>query len=110
MKKKKTIRPNSCEVGTDIPVASAEIMNRADQPKLRLENINYYYGKGTPFEDEHGTAHAVAFVLSERERSCEGHTVHMADAGGTGTGIPSADSLPCVTEAAFLVAGEQLGV
>ena len=50
MKKKKTIRPNSCEVGTDIPVASAEIMNRADQPKLRLENINYYYGKGSPFE------------------------------------------------------------
>ena len=50
MKKKKTLRPNSCEVGTDIPVASAEIMNRADQPKLRLENINYYYGKGSPFE------------------------------------------------------------
>ncbi|MBR6782409.1 MAG: energy-coupling factor transporter ATPase [Clostridia bacterium] len=25
-------------------------MNQADHPKLRLENINYYYGKGTPFE------------------------------------------------------------
>ena len=50
MKKKKINRPDSSEPVTDTAAAPIEIMNRADQPKLRLENINYYYGKGTPFE------------------------------------------------------------
>ena len=50
MKKNKAPRPSSGEIGTDTAVASAVIMNQADHPKLRLENINYYYGKGTPFE------------------------------------------------------------
>ena len=51
MKKTKTPRPNPSEVGTDTPaVTPAVIMNQTDSPKIRLENITYYYGKGTPFE------------------------------------------------------------
>ena len=51
MKKTKTPRPNPSEVGTDTPaVTPAVIMNQTDNPKIRLENITYYYGKGTPFE------------------------------------------------------------
>ena len=51
MKKNKTPRPNPSEVGTDTPaVTPAVIMNQMDSPKIRLENITYYYGKGTPFE------------------------------------------------------------
>lgn len=51
MKKNKTPRPNPSEVGTETPTASpAVIMNQTDHPKLRLENITYYYGKGSPFE------------------------------------------------------------
>ena len=51
MKKNKTPRPNPSEVGTDTPaVTPAVIMNQTDSPKIRLENITYYYGKGTPFE------------------------------------------------------------
>ena len=51
MKKNKKIRPNPSEVGTDTPaVTPAVIMNQTDSPKIRLENITYYYGKGTPFE------------------------------------------------------------
>ena len=51
MKKTKTPRPNPSAVGTDTPaVTPAVIMNQTDSPKIRLENITYYYGKGTPFE------------------------------------------------------------
>ena len=51
MKKNKTPRPNPSAVGTDTPaVTPAVIMNQTDSPKIRLENITYYYGKGTPFE------------------------------------------------------------
>ena len=56
MKKQKKIHPNQAESGTDMPsvtsaeVTSAVIMNSTDHPKIRLENITYYYGKGTPFE------------------------------------------------------------
>jgi energy-coupling factor transporter ATP-binding protein EcfA2 len=51
MKKNKTPRPNPSEVGTETPAgAPAVIMNQTDHPKIRLENITYYYGKGTPFE------------------------------------------------------------
>jgi energy-coupling factor transport system ATP-binding protein len=51
MKKTKTPRPNPSAVGTDTPAgAPAVIMNQTDHPKIRLENITYYYGKGTPFE------------------------------------------------------------
>ena len=50
MKKKKIDRQASSEILTEPAAAPAEIMNRAEHPKLRLENINYYYGKGTPFE------------------------------------------------------------
>ncbi len=51
MKKNKTPRPNPSEVGTEAGTApSVPIMNQTDSPKLRLENITYYYGKGTPFE------------------------------------------------------------
>ncbi len=51
MKKNKKLRPNPSEVGTDTPaVTPAVIMNQTDSPKIRLENITYYYGKGTPFE------------------------------------------------------------
>jgi energy-coupling factor transport system ATP-binding protein len=56
MKKQKKIHPNPAESGTDMPsvtsagVTSAVIMNSTDHPKIRLENITYYYGKGTPFE------------------------------------------------------------
>ena len=50
MKKKKIDRQDSVEIKTDKATAPAEILNRAEDPKLRLENINYYYGKGTPFE------------------------------------------------------------
>ena len=53
--KKKKIDPPSQKVGTDIhaaasPTKAAVIMNQTDHPKIRLENITYYYGKGTPFE------------------------------------------------------------
>ena len=51
MKKNKTPRPNPSEVGTETPAGTpAVIMNQTDHPKIRLENITYYYGKGTPFE------------------------------------------------------------
>ena len=51
MKKTKTPRPNPSAVGTDTPAGTpAVIMNQTDHPKIRLENITYYYGKGTPFE------------------------------------------------------------
>ena len=51
MKKNKTPRPNPSEVGTEAGTApSVPIMNQTDSPKIRLENITYYYGKGTPFE------------------------------------------------------------
>ena len=51
MKKNKTPRPNPSAVGTEAGTASSvPIMNQTENPKLRLENINYYYGKGTPFE------------------------------------------------------------
>ena len=49
--KKNKSRPNPQAVGTDAGAArSAPIMNQTENPKLRLENITYYYGKGTPFE------------------------------------------------------------
>jgi energy-coupling factor transport system ATP-binding protein len=52
MKKKNNIsRPNPSAVGTEAGTTpSVPIMNQTEHPKLRLENINYYYGKGTPFE------------------------------------------------------------
>ena len=50
MKKKKIDRQASAEILTETATAPAEILNEAEDPKLRLENINYYYGKGTPFE------------------------------------------------------------
>ena len=51
MKKNKTPRPNPSAVGTEAGTApSVPIMNQTDSPKIRLENITYYYGKGTPFE------------------------------------------------------------
>ena len=51
MKKTKTPRPNPSAVGTENGAAPAvPIMNQTENPKIRLENINYYYGKGTPFE------------------------------------------------------------
>ena len=51
MKKNKSLRPNPSSVGTEaaFPMA-APIMNQTENPKIRLENITYYYGKGTPFE------------------------------------------------------------
>ena len=50
MKKKKIDRQASAEILTETATAQAEILNETKDPKLRLENINYYYGKGTPFE------------------------------------------------------------
>ena len=50
MKKRNVPNATPCDVGTDRVAAPAVIMNRAEHPKLRLENINYYYGKGSPFE------------------------------------------------------------
>ena len=51
MKKNKTPRPNPSAVGTEAGTApSVPIMNQTENPKIRLENITYYYGKGTPFE------------------------------------------------------------
>ena len=51
MKKSKAPRPNPQAVGTETGIApSVPIMNQTENPKIRLENINYYYGKGTPFE------------------------------------------------------------
>ena len=50
MKKRKIPAPPPCEAGTDTTTAPAVILNPAEHPKLRLENINFYYGKGTPFE------------------------------------------------------------
>ena len=51
MKKKKKNRPNLPEVGTGSDAgASTPILNQTDHPKLRLENITYIYGKGSPFE------------------------------------------------------------
>ena len=49
MKKNKKLPSNPSVVGTD-GGADTAIMNRAENPKIRLENITYYYGKGTPFE------------------------------------------------------------
>ena len=44
-------RPNPQAVGTDTgTVTSAPIMNQTENPKLRLENITYIYGKNSPFE------------------------------------------------------------
>ena len=51
MKKKKQARPNPQAVGTDMGTAtSVPIMNETENPKLRLENITYIYGKNSPFE------------------------------------------------------------
>ena len=51
MKKTKTPRPNPQAVGTETGTApSVPILNQTENPKIRLETINYYYGKGTPFE------------------------------------------------------------
>lgn len=51
MKKKNQNRPNLQAVGTDAgSVHSVPIMNETENPKLRLENITYIYGKNTPFE------------------------------------------------------------
>ena len=51
MKKNKKLRQGPSEAVTDtIAGAPAVIMNQTDHPKIRLENITYYYGKGTPFE------------------------------------------------------------
>ncbi len=51
MKKNRKLRPNPSAVGTEAgAAASVPIMNRAEHPKIRLENITYCYGKGTPFE------------------------------------------------------------
>ena len=51
MKKKNQNRPNPEAVGTDTGTAPAvSIMNQAERPKLRLENITYVYGKNSPFE------------------------------------------------------------
>ena len=51
MRKTKNPRPNPQAVGTETGTApSVPIMNQTENPKIRLENINYYYGKGTPFE------------------------------------------------------------
>lgn len=49
-KKNKTDCPNPSErVGTETATVG-EIMNRAENPKIRLENVSYFYGKGSPFE------------------------------------------------------------
>ncbi len=50
MKKTKTRRLNPQAVGTAEGATAASIMNQTENPKIRLENITYYYGKGTPFE------------------------------------------------------------
>ena len=51
MKKNKKLRQSPAEAVTDsIAGTPAVIMNQTDHPKIRLENITYYYGKGTPFE------------------------------------------------------------
>ena len=50
-KRNKKNRPNPQAVGTDTgTVTSAPIMNQTENPKLRLENITYIYGKNSPFE------------------------------------------------------------
>ena len=50
-KRNKKNRPNPEAVGTDTgTVTSAPIMNQTENPKLRLENITYIYGKNSPFE------------------------------------------------------------
>ena len=50
-KKNKKNRLNLQAVGTDTGTAtSAPIMNQTENPKLRLENITYIYGKNSPFE------------------------------------------------------------
>ena len=50
-KRNKQNRPNPQAVGTDTgTVTSAPIMNQTENPKLRLENITYIYGKNSPFE------------------------------------------------------------
>ena len=48
-KRNKPVAPPH-EAVTDTVAAPAVILNPAEHPKLRLENINYYYGKGSPFE------------------------------------------------------------
>ena len=51
MKKNKKIPPTPPVAVTDTSAGTpAVIMNQTDHPKIRLENISYYYGKGTPFE------------------------------------------------------------
>ena len=49
--KKNQPRPNPQAVGTEKGTTPlVPIMNQTENPKIRLENITYYYGKGTPFE------------------------------------------------------------
>ena len=50
MKKQKTPHPGLPESGTEQVTAPIVILNQTEHPKLRLENINFYYGKGSPFE------------------------------------------------------------
>ena len=51
MKKNKKLRSTPSAVGAEAATTSAvPIMNQAESPMIRLENITYYYGKGTPFE------------------------------------------------------------
>ena len=50
-KKNKALRSNPVSVGTEnIASSVTQIKNQTDMPKIRLENISYYYGKGSPFE------------------------------------------------------------
>ena len=49
-KRNKKNRPNPQAVGTDMGTVTFPIMNQTENPKLRLENITYFYGKNSPFE------------------------------------------------------------
>ena len=50
MKKKKNILPSDAMGENTGAPSAAPIMNETVSPKIRLENITYRYGKGTPFE------------------------------------------------------------
>ena len=50
-KKNKASRPNPEAVGTEIGTLSkVPILNQTENPKIRLEDITYVYGKNSPFE------------------------------------------------------------
>ena len=98
MNKKIKNRPNPQAVGTDTGAAQAvPIMNHTENPKLRLENITYIYGKNSPFEVR--ALDGISLDIQQNTAGFStGQTVEQLDQGGFTRSRMTDDArqLPCV--------------